>query len=188
MAGTNISIEYDNKAVLARLGAIASNLASPRPLFLSIGEALLETTQKRFSTMTAPDGQAWQPLSPRYKKRKHMNADKILTLRGYLRSTLTYQVQDNEIKLGSNRKYAAAQQLGADINIAARSQQAYFNRTGDEVGNLFVKKSRSNFAQWVTIPGHTIHIPARPFLGISTEDEVLIIEKAKEFVSGDKTP
>ena len=106
MAGTHIKSTVNDaqaRAMLARLGEPGTDDLMPR-----LGEYLQASTQKRFKTQTAPDGTAWQPLQPRYARRKKYAKDKILTLRGYLRGGIHYQVTgDAEVQVGSNTKYAA---------------------------------------------------------------------------------
>lgn len=185
MAGAKLDLQYQNQAVLSRLHDVSEALDEPGFLLASLGEILLESTQRRFSTQIAPDGTPWQALSPRYQRRKHRNADKILTLRGHLRDSYRYQVSGDELEVGTNSKYAAPHQFGAEIDIAARSQKAYFKQNAaGEVGRLFVKKEKSNFAQWVTMGAHKIRIPARPSLGVSAADEVAILDKMEEIVGG----
>ncbi|MOA52538.1 hypothetical protein D3C78_1758480 [compost metagenome] len=46
-----------------------------------------------------------------------------------------------------------------------------------------MKKSRSNFAQWVTIGAYSIQMPERPFLGLSTDDEQDILDLVSNFLS-----
>jgi phage virion morphogenesis protein len=181
VAGASIQFEYDNQAVLARIRQIATTLGTPEPLLRDFGEVLLESTEQRFSTQQSPDGVPWQALSPRYQMRKHLNADKILTLRGYLGGGMRYQVSGDTLAVGTNSKYGAIHQFGGEIHIAARSQQVYFKQDkSGEVGRLFVKKAKSNFAQWVTIGAYTIKIPARSFLGVSQADEAAMLAKAAE--------
>lgn len=177
MAG--ITLEYNAEAALEKLDAAANAMAQPRRMFQDMGEHLLGSTQDRFASQTDPSGTPWQPLKPSYQRRKKKNQDRILMLRGYLKNRLRYQASDDQLLLGSNEVYSAIHQLGGTIEIAARSQQAYFKQTKKHgVGNRFVKKSRSNFAQRVTIGPYKITIPARPFLGVSDNDAERLMEIA----------
>ncbi len=124
MAGARlpIDIQIDDallRHALAQLRAVTGDL---KPVFRDLGEALLNSTRDRFATFTSPSGQGWAALSPAYQKRKKQNKDKILTLRGYLRGTLAYQVTDNALLVGTpNQTYAATHQFGAPArNIPAR--------------------------------------------------------------------
>lgn len=61
-------------------------------------------------------------------------------------------------------EYAAYNEYGATVEIPERTQTLYFKRTRDGVGNRFVKKSKSDFAQDAAVKAHTVTIPSRPFL------------------------
>ncbi|EPO8089446.1 phage virion morphogenesis protein [Pseudomonas aeruginosa] len=182
MAGA--TLEFDAVAALAVVNEAAAALADPKPMLRDIGEFLLIAHDRRFASQASPDGTPWLALSPRYLKRKRKNPDKILVLDGFLKNTLRYQVGDNELLFGTNRIYGAMMHFGGSIDIAARSQQAYFRQDGKsgEVGNLFVNKKRSNFSQWVTIGAYTIQIPARPWLGISDDDNYAIAGIAMRYL------
>lgn len=174
MAGTRIKTTISDaqaRAMLARLGEPGTQDLMPR-----LGEYLQASTQKRFKTQTAPDGTAWQPLQPRYARRKKYAKDKILTLRGYLRSGIHYQVTgDAEVEVGSNTKYAAIHQLGGTIEMPARQATVRYRSVAGRV--LFAGKKHKRAAErQVTIPAHHILIPTRPFLGISSADDSEIQE------------
>lgn len=169
MAGTRIKSTVSDaqaRAMLARLGEPGTQDLMPR-----LGEYLQASTQKRFKTQTAPDGTAWQPLQPRYARRKKYAKDKILTLRGYLRSGIHYQVTgDAEVEVGSNTKYAAIHQLGGEIDMPERQANVRYRSVAGRT--LFAsKKHKKATEKTVTVPVHFVKIPARPFLGISTADD-----------------
>lgn len=181
MAGANITYDLTTQGTLSALQAAADALGSARPLLRDIGEALLHSTQDRFVSQTDPEGNAWAQLSPRYRRRKKYNAGKILTLRGYLRGTLAFQESDSDVAIGSNLPYAARMHFGGEFTAEARKAHVYFRqgKAGD-IGRLFVKKSKSNFAQEVTIGEHKVMTPARPFLGVSAADEKSILDIAED--------
>ena len=61
--------------------------------------------------------------------------------------------------------YAFYNEFGATVEVPERTQTLYFKRNRDgTVGNRFVRKDKSDFAQDVAVGGHTISIPARPFM------------------------
>ncbi|WP_374439122.1 phage virion morphogenesis protein [Pseudomonas panipatensis] len=171
MAG--VTLEYNSGRILEAVQSAVDLLQNPVPMFRDMAEYMLLALDVRFESQSAPDGTPWQALSPSYQKRKRKNQDKILVLDGYLRNKLRYQVSENELAVGSNRPYAAIHQFGGEIQIAARSQQAYFRHDAktNEVGPHFVSKRKANFAQWVTLGAYTIKIPARPWLGTSEKDD-----------------
>ena len=181
MAGTHITITVDDaqaRAMLERLGEPGTQDLMPR-----LGEYLQASSQKRFKTQTAPDGTAWQPLQPRYARRKKYAKDKILTLRGYLRSGIHYQVTDDaEVQVGSNTKYAAIHQFGGAIEKPAR--QAIVRYRGEAGRVLFAgKKHQGATERQVTIPAHQVNMPARPYLGISAADDAEIRAIILDWVS-----
>lgn len=179
MAGA--TIEFDSRQVLAALQGAIAVLRSPDALLRDMGEYLLLAHDARFASQTAPDGTPWQALSPRYLKRKPKNKDRILRLDGYLMNTLRYQLDGSSLLFGSDRPYAAIQHFGGEIQMAARSQQAYFRQAADgSVGQRFVKKKASNFAQWVSSGPYVIRIPARPFLGTSEADDQELVAIAEQ--------
>jgi phage virion morphogenesis protein len=181
---SGVTLEFDNAAALAYIQQVADATGNPEPMLRDMGEYLLIAHDGRFKSQTAPDGTPWQALSPAYQRRKKKNQDKIMRLDGHLANTLRYQVRSGELLFGSNRPYAAIHQLGGEIQVASRSQQVFFRqdtRSG-EVGNRFVKRKASNFAQWVTIGAYSIRIPARPFLGTSAADNAELVEIAKGYL------
>lgn len=173
MAGTRLTAAVDDaqaRAMLARLGEPGTDDLMPR-----LGEYLQASTQKRFKSQTAPDGSAWQPLKPRYAQRKKYHQDKILTLRGYLRSGIHYQVTGPaEVEVGSNTKYAAIHQLGGEIDQPERQAIMRYRTVAGRMLFAGRKHKRGVTERQVTIPVHFAKIPARPFLGLSTVDEAEI--------------
>ncbi|QXC19153.1 phage virion morphogenesis protein [Citrobacter braakii] len=155
-------------------------LRHPEPMLDKMGEALLQFHRQRFKDQESPSGEAWQELSRRYKKRKKRNRDKILVLDGTLRNTLRWQIRGNELLFGTDRPYGAIHQFGGTIEIAARSQQAYYRqlRSG-RVKNRFVRKKRANYSEWHTIGAYSIHMPARPWLGVSGTDKIRLVDIAR---------
>ncbi|MBK4631872.1 phage virion morphogenesis protein, partial [Enterobacter hormaechei] len=149
--------EYSSEKVLEALRAAADLMRSPAPMFRDMGEYMLIALDERFESQSAPDGTPWQALSPAYQRRKRKNQDKILVLDGYLKNTIRYQASDDELAVGSNRAYAAIHQFGGEIQIAARSQQAYFRHDAktNEVSPQFVNRRRANFSQWVSLGPYT---------------------------------
>lgn len=121
MAGANQPIDIDDREIRDGLKALQDKLGNLTPFYQDIGEALLNSTRRRFETQTAPDGSPWAPLSPDYKKRKKKHSDLILTLNGYLRGTLNYRATRDELRVGTPMIYGAAHQFGRpDINLPDR--------------------------------------------------------------------
>jgi phage gpG-like protein len=100
-----------------------------------------------------------------------------------LRSSVHYETHFAPTKkmaeVGTNVKYARIHEYGGKIKHYARSQRAYFRMSKNgEVGSRFVKKSRSNFAQWVTIGEHSVVMPERSFLRSAARELIPEIDSA----------
>jgi len=175
-----IQVTIDTSDVTIGLDRIAQALRNTVPLRRKIGEDLLGSTQDRIaSNGPAPDGEPWQPLSPAYLLTK--KGQGILKERGHLMRLLRWQLTNDGVVVGSDRPYAAIHQLGGVIRKKASTRDIRLRKVGKK--NPVTGKHRVRFASakhknaWtlnVRIGEHTIHIPARPYLGISKSDEELI--------------
>ena len=151
-----INIELDDTSVQAafnRLIKVGRDLA---PAMQDIGEHLLGSTRERFNDQQEPDGKPWAPLSEVTVRRKQKNTDKILTERGYLRGTLAYRADRQEVRVGSTRIYAPTHQFGAKKGAFGRTRHGAPIPWGD--------------------------IPARPFLGVSDADAAEINLAVRDFL------
>lgn len=182
MAGAILDVTMDASALGRELEQLIERLGSLRTPLNDIAEYLHISTDSRARRQIAPDGSPWAPLSARTLAKK--KGKKILRESGALLDTLRHQVSDDELQFGTDRPYGAIHQDGGKIEHAARSQQVYFKEKGGVVGNRFVKKSKSNFSQWVTHGARTVEMPARPYLGLSTEDETRILEIVSDYLTG----
>ncbi len=124
MAGASLDIQLtigNAEEVKAAFESLQAKLADLTPVFQDIGEAMLNVTRERFTSQTAPDGSAWQALSPDYAQHKKRNKDKILTLYGALRGLLNYQAGKDQVRIGTPLIYGATHQFGnPQKNIPAR--------------------------------------------------------------------
>lgn len=159
-----ITVTIDNASVLAALEQLGERVANPAPALSEIGERLTESTQARFNTSTAPDGGRWAPNSQ-------------ATILGYLAGKSgSYQKKSGKISAkgagyAMNKKPLVASGLLQDsIHWQLRGREAVtigtdrFSDAWDEGATVHQFGSRNG------------KIPARPFLGISDEDERTILE------------
>lgn len=186
MAGAHFVIDFSSlEQAVAALQRLANG--GDQLMLADMGEYLLGAHQRRFDAEVSPDGTPWAPLSPRYKRRKDRERPgaKKLVYDNFLKGTLRYQVKAGELLFGSNREYAAIHQFGGDINIPARSTLAYFSQSAIGRGDSrFVKRRRSDFAQWVTIPAYTVTMTARPWLGLAPDDKAELARIVADHVGG----
>jgi len=161
-----ITVEINDAKVRALLTKLARRGANPRPILLAIGEELTDSTLKRFESSTAPDGSRWAPNSPVTLARKK-GAKPLIGEGKALSTRINYRVTDNAVMIGSPMKYAAVQQFGAKMGEFGRYYQLFRLKYGE--------KDFRRYAGMKT--GHPIpwgNIPARPFLGVSTDDRKTI--------------
>ena len=124
MTGVRIEIEVQDATVVSVFEQLLARIDDPRPALAQIGEYGIKSTRERIESQNADPIAAWAPLSKAYlqssTKRRH-HPDSILILYGDLVSTLAAQTDSEHVAWGSNRIYAAAQQLGREeINLPGR--------------------------------------------------------------------
>lgn len=161
MAG--IKVELDDKQVKHAF----SNLADidMAEALGGIGETLLNNTRERLDKGVDVNGKPFTPLSDLTKLLKQKNKDKILIAGGDLYRELAWQLVNggNGLEFGSDREYAALQQLGG--TIVSKSGRAL--RLGGKDSEVFAK---------------SVTIPARPFIGITPKDEDEILDNLAGFI------
>lgn len=149
-----IEIKVENETVIRAFNELAAAGDNLQPVLSYIGEQLIKSTKKRFASGVAPDGSPWAKNSPVTVKRKGKNQPLIDA--GTLKKQIFKEVSKDGLSIGSTMEYAATQQFGA-------------------------KKGQFRSDNVKTPWGD---IPARPFLGISTEDEINIMDAIDEHLTG----
>lgn len=181
-----LEVKFDDQSVRIAMDRARKLSPSQRQAFLTSigGRAVTDTVVNQFGNERSPDGVKWLPSQ---RVRKH--GGKTLQLRGYLVGSITYNATPDVLQWGSPMRYAAAMQGGATIQVYARSQSLYRRVAGGALSRGFVKKSKSNFEQRVTIgknlkagEAFEIKIPARPFLGISQDFALEIRDASVAFI------
>lgn len=133
---------------LAKLRQVADDNS---PIWREIGEILHDGVMDRFDREQAPDGTAWQK-----SWRARLQGGKTLQSTGRLRDSIQMVVQGSSVKIKTNVKYARVHQFGATIRAKG--------------GGYLTFKGAGNWAKV-----RSVVIPARPFLGMSKDDEQGII-------------
>lgn len=152
-----ISMDWDD--LHATLGRIAEIGLKPEKLLAAIGRALEDSTRERFDTGRDPDGIPWEnyaPLNPLYAAGK--KGPGILVEQGALRNSIRSAVMGSELLEGSDLIYAGVQQFGGVI-VPKHALQLSFMMGGH---------------LWHV---HSVFIQARPYLGLSDEDRLMIMEE-----------
>ena len=139
-----IRIEVKSEKVEKALKRLAREAADFTPALREIGEMLVAGTKQRFETKRAPDGEPWAPLSPVTVARKG-NDDILVGETNNLSDQIAYAISGHVLEVGSTMPYAATHQFGAKKGEYGKTKRGAPIPWGD--------------------------IPARPFLGLSSEDE-----------------
>ena len=127
----------------------------PGELLDRLGRMIQEQTRRRIiQEKTAPDGKAWKP---------NLTRTSILLRSGTLARSIDYAVAGEAAIVGSGLVYAGIHQHGGTIR--AKNKKALMFR----VGNQFVTRK-------------SVTIPARPYLGISSENAEDILDATKVFL------
>lgn len=116
-------------------------------LMLDIGETLTESTQDRFKSGIAPDGTPWLPL-------KDGSGRKPLLDTGRMRDDISPSSGPDWVEIRAGAKQAVWHQTGTDPYVILPK-----NGKGLAFNGMVRRK--------VNHPG----LPARPFIGLSAEDE-----------------
>lgn len=170
-------IPVKDVGVATTLGRIAKGLKDATPLARAIAGTLETETERNFAAEGRP---AWLGLAPATAKRRTKAGTwpgKILQVSGKLAASVATDYGRDYARIGSNRRYAAIQQLGGTIARAAFSswgalrtdRQGNLLRQGAEGRNknlaVFAKASHKRVKKIrYTVGAHSITIPARPFL------------------------
>lgn len=161
---SSVSFDLTGNA-LAQLDRLIAQCVDTKPIMDGIGNVLASKVRQGFRTSTDPWGKQWKPL----KRRK----GQPLVDTGRLRSSISYHAISGSVAVGTNVSYAPYHQFGFTINKEVRAGEVYFKRNRDgSVGNRFVRKSVSDFAQSVIFGAHTVTVPARPYLPITPQHTV----------------
>lgn len=150
-----IQIEIDTSEVRGAIRRAIETLEDMTPIYTDIGEYLIEAHRQRFIKGVDPDGNPWAPKSAvtleRYRRRGYgfLGQPLIGPSKSLSRMILRFVSKDGVV-IGSNMIYAAVMQEGA-------------------AKGAFGKTSRG-----APIPFG--NIPARRWLGLSSEDEAKIVK------------
>jgi phage virion morphogenesis protein len=164
MAGANLILRLEGlPRVEAALAALAKRHADLSPLMDVIGMAMETTTQQRFEDSEAPDGSKWLPsLRARTEGRKTLVGEGAS---GGLLGSITHRFTSSEVEVGTNKIYARVHQEGATIH-----------------GNPLLKFKLPGGLGFRSV--EQVIIPARPFLGISADDQDEIAALIEDYSVG----
>jgi len=147
-------------AYLRALRRVARRAGDLSPLMDSIGMGLEASVRERFAeTSTAPDATRWDPSIADAEGRK------TLVDSGNLADSITHAATRDSVVVGTNVLYAAIHQLGGTIE--GKTSRGLRFQIGE---------------RWANVASVTI--PARPFMGLSDDDESMILAEATDWLEG----
>lgn len=152
MSSIRIEVNGDIQPLLQRMSRIAG--IDLRGTVSALAEAVRESTVSRFVEERDPEGKKWKP-----SVRAREEGGKTLTKSARLRNSIHAESGATGFAVGTNTVYAATHQFGASRTVRARRRKCLTFKIGE---------------RWVSVKQATVNIPARPFLGISGEDEAEI--------------
>lgn len=154
--------------------------------FDAIGRKLKTSTQLRFRNETDPEGKRWRP-----SWRVEHNGGQTLRNTSRLRNSISYQVGDNYVDVGTNVIYAAMMHFGGEIRakrtkflsipLTPKARTAGSPRKFP--GTLHYVQSLKGQPLLMDSDGvpqyllkKVIRIAGRPFLGFSASDRVAVLD------------
>lgn len=160
---SSISVRLDGEAdeLLARLHQMSG--IDKAGVMNAVAEGLRTSTLERFRSEESPEGNRWKP-----SVRAERQGGRTLTKSAGLKNSIRAQADSSGAAVGTNLVYAATHQFGDERTVRAKKGRYLKFQIGD---------------RWVSVPSVRVNIPARPFLGISRDDEEeikTILEEAFE--------
>lgn len=149
MGSIQVRVDGDKRRLMKRLQMMGN--VDLKGLNKSIAEGLRTSTMERFRTEKDPDGKKWKTSI-----RAQNEGGKTLTKTAKLKTSIQSTASSDGFAVGTNDIRAATLQFGDERTIRARRGPVLrFKVDG----------------KWVSKKEVHVKIPARPFLGISEDDE-----------------
>ncbi|WP_164880014.1 phage virion morphogenesis protein [Paenirhodobacter ferrireducens] len=198
MPENGFTIEVNDREASEALAALLRRMEERRGFYQNVAELLASSSRENFRKQTAPSGTPWAKLKAatiRERTRKGQLPLTILNTNGvkdgiHLQAAISQDADNDAARVGvldqdPVRHYAAIHQFGGTIPIPARKGRIYrhYDPTTGVTGRKFVSpKSDGARATEVDIAGYMVTMPARPYLGVSAEDEMEIMLLAEDWI------
>lgn len=208
MSGTSLELQYVDRTapIVLALNRVRQSGQNALPVMKQIGEYLVRSTLNRFDAQVSPEGVPWQADTPAVWAKKKIL--KILTESSHLKGSIVYRASSSTLEWGTNKIYGGIHQRGGEIQHKEREQVLHFKKgTVDQFANkddanrelhmtngkvLYFKRGagagfhrgnmKASFAMKVTIGAHETQMPARPYLGISGDDQREILLRINDYL------
>jgi len=145
----SIRLEGDTRQLMKKLQKLQNT--DTKGINKSIAESLRTSTGERFKEQKEPSGKKWKNSI-----RASEEGGVTLTNTARLKNSIKSVADKSGAAVGTNTIYAGTHQFGARRTIRAESARGLRFKVG---------------GKWVTKKKVKINIPARPFLGISKDDQ-----------------
>jgi phage virion morphogenesis protein len=173
----SVRLEYDLSAI-NRLNQRIARLADldRRGLMQTVGAVVESQTRKRLANeKRSPDGTPWEAWSEQYAGTRH-GGHSLLEGDGNLIDSLTHEVSADAVEIGSNLIYARIHQDGSGdepVNVPAH-QRRITKAFGRDLP----------FPVWANVKAYAFNqnIPARPYLGLSKDNEAELEDVIENFL------
>jgi phage gpG-like protein len=159
------SLVLDDKELIDRLEEISRRVSDMTPAMLAIGELLTESTKQRFTDSEGPDGKRWKDNAP---------------------ATVLAQLAKVQSSYKARRKASAPAQkrplIDTGILQDTISYQVVSGGNGVEIGTNRFAGEWDGGAGVHHFGSRDGSIPARPFLGVSEDDRVAVLDVLSRFL------
>lgn len=162
MSSIKAAVTGDTEALLKRLASLRA--VDTKGAMRAIAEGLRTSTVERFDKSISPEGKKWKTSI-----RAGNVGGKTLVKTTNLRNSIRSEADRTGMAVGTNSIYAATHQFGTDRVIKPKRKK--------------VLKFQIN-GKWISKQKVKVKIPARPFLGISEDDEEEIREVLDDLLKG----
>lgn len=182
----SVDITLQDTEFLALLQRISHYTEDFRPLLLRLGIYMMRSIDKNFRAEGRP--REWERLSEATLKRRRKGGRgaRILQDTGRLRLSVVradkgadgavWDLTKTSLTMGSNLEYANIHQKGGVIKMPPRRMTLTFAKSkgktlfASSTGKIKGRRHKILKTTTVTLSGHEIHIPARPYLLFQDED------------------
>jgi phage virion morphogenesis protein len=166
MAKDSLNLKVDLSAYDAALLKLIRATKQRHDLMTAMAGTMLDAVEENFQQQGRPKWLGW---SPAYAKKR--GSGQILQKTGRLAASIRAAITNDDATVGTNVRYARIHNEGGEIQHEARATNLYFKQyKNGSVSRQFAKKRNSNFVQSATIGAHTVTMPARPFLQLTSDD------------------
>lgn len=162
MSSIRVGIDSETQELLKKLKGIEG--LDKAGVNNAIAEALRTGAVDRFEQQKSPDGANWTRSI-----RASSDGGLTLTKTGQLKNSLNVRANEAGAEIGTNLIYAATHQFGASGRTIRAKKKPYLS---------FMANGR-----WIRKKQVTVNIPARPFLGVSDEDQKEIENIVEEAIA-----